>query len=402
MTETGSRRVEPRLGDRSLFPRLEAKAYLHHAAISPPCEPVVDAVRRALEDYAAHGAGAFLRWAADRERLRAALATLIGASKEEIALGSNTSRGVGDIALAIPWKRGDRVVLFRGEFPANVTPWQRAAELFDLELVWLEADAFRSEQGLDDLRAVLERNARLVAVSFVQFQTGLAMPLERMGTLCHFYGAELFVDAIQGLGAMPFDVRRMRVDYLSSGGHKWLLGVEGGSFTYVSREKAAALRAYTAGWLSQENPEAFLFQGAGLLDYQKPLKQNAQVFESGTGSLLSLAALGASVPLLQELGVGAIFEHLTRYHDRLEPELVARGFKSLRATDPALRSGILSVDLPDGISLSTLAQGLRRRGIAIGTPDGKLRFAPHFPNSLDEIPVIAAALDEALAECRAG
>lgn len=395
-------RFIPRLGDRSLFPELQARAYLHHAAISPASEPVVRAVARALADYAASGAGAFLRWEADRGRVRASLARLIGADAEEIALGTNTSRGVTDIALSIPWSKGDRVVLFRGEFPANVTPWQRAAELFGLEFVWLDPDAFRSEQGLVELRAVLERGARLVAVSFVQFQTGLRMPLDAIGELCHEHGAELFVDVIQGVGAVPFDVRAMHVDYACGGAHKWLLGTEGAAFVYASAEKAARLRPYTAGWLSHEEPERFLFEGAGLLDYDKPLKRSTRVFENGTSSLLSLAALGGSLPLIEELGVSAIFDHVTRYLDALEPELVARGFHSLRAPDAALRSGILSVDLPEGVSLGALAQALRRRGIAIGTPDGKLRFAPHFPNSLDEVPVVAAALDEALVECRNG
>jgi selenocysteine lyase/cysteine desulfurase len=114
-----------------------------------------------------------------------------------------------------------------------------------------------------------------------------------------------------------------------------------------------------------------------------------------------LAALGASVQLLATLGVSAIFEHVQRYHDLLEPVLVERGFRSLRPGEATLRSGILSVELPEGVELSALAQGLRRRGIAIGTPDGKLRFAPHFANSFDEIPLVAAALDAALDESRA-
>jgi hypothetical protein len=55
---------------------------------------------------------------------------------------------------------------------------------------------------------------------------------------------------------------------------------------------------------------------------------------------------------------------------------------------------------PRGVELVALARALRARGIAIGTPDGHLRFAPHFPNSLDEVSIVAGALDEALKECR--
>ena len=66
--------MTPRMGDRSLFPTLAAKAYLNHAAISPPSEPVRAAVARLLEDYAREGVGAFPRWQEQRERLRGKLA----------------------------------------------------------------------------------------------------------------------------------------------------------------------------------------------------------------------------------------------------------------------------------------------------------------------------------------
>jgi cysteine desulfurase/selenocysteine lyase len=393
--------ARPLFGDRALFPALTCAAYLNHAAISPACAPVVTAVERALHDYAANGAGAFLRWNADRAALRALLAQWIGAREEEIALGSNTSRGVSDIALSIPWRRGDRVVLFSGEFPENVTPWQRAAELFGLELVFLPAELFFTEQGLERLEQELKRGVRLVAVSFVQFQSGLCMPLRAMGEQCRKYGAELFVDAIQGCGAVPLDVEAEQIDYLSCGGHKWLLGMEGAAFTFVRQSCAKALRPYTAGWLSHEDAESFLFAGAGHLNYEKPLKQTAEVFEAGTSSLLSLAALRASLPLLLELGAAAIFEHVQRYHDALESGLVARGFESLRAPLPEQRSGILSLRPPPGIGLVPLATALRKRGVMPGTPDGLLRFAPHFANALTEVPRVFELLDDALAELRA-
>lgn len=390
----------PRIGERSLFPALAARAYLHHAAIAPMCTPVADAIARAVADYAANGAGAFARWALDRERLRAGLATLIGARPSEVALGSNTSRGVSDIALSIPWQTGDRVVLFRGEFPANVAPWQQAARCFGLELCFLEADDFMSERGLERLRRELERGARLVAVSFVQFQTGLRMPLAEIGRLCESFGAELFVDAIQGVGVLPFDVRSLGVHYASSGAHKWLLGVEGAAFTYVREDKLPALEPRTAGWLSQREPERFLFEGAGLLDYDKPLKEDASVFESGTSSLLSLAALSAAVELLAQLDGDAVVRHITAFNDALEPELVGRGFQSRRASDPALRSAILSVLPPPELTVPELARGLRQRGVFVGTPDGHLRFAPHFANSLAEVPEVLSALDEVMSELR--
>ncbi len=349
-----------------------------------------------MDDYARHGVLAFGRWDEQRQRLKQDLARLIGASAEDIALGTNTTRGLSDIALCFPWRSGDRVLLFEGEFPANVTPWQRAAELFGLSVSFLPADAFRDSRGLTELEQHLRRGVRLVAVSAVQFQTGLRMPLEAIGRLCRQYGAALAVDAIQACGAVPIDVQRDHIDFLSCGGHKWLMGFEGAGFVYLSRDWVGQLRPLTAGWLSHENPLSFLFEGAGHLRYDRPLRREASVLESGTGNLLGFAALGASVPLLLELGVERIHAHVNTYLDRLEQQLVERGFRSLRAPEAGLRSSMLCVSPPPGWDVLTLLAALRERGVSAAVPDGNLRFSPHFPNSLEEIPTVVSALDELL------
>src|SRR5262245_41611226 len=134
-----------RIGDRSLFPTLGARAYLAHAAISPPSLAVREAVARALTAYADHGALAFGATIEQRARLRWLLAAFIGAEPGSVGLLANTTAGITDLALCIPWERGDCVLLFEGEFPGNVTPWQRASALFGLELRWIAADLFRTD-----------------------------------------------------------------------------------------------------------------------------------------------------------------------------------------------------------------------------------------------------------------
>src|SRR5687767_2632670 len=145
--DPGAATLRARLGDRSLFPTLEPAAYLNHAAIAPHSLAVQRAVQAVTADYARHGSGAFITWHAERLRLRGLLAQLLGAAAEDIALVANTTRGVTDVAMCLPWRPGDRVVLFEGEFPANVTPWQRAAELFGLELEFLPLRDFLSGRG---------------------------------------------------------------------------------------------------------------------------------------------------------------------------------------------------------------------------------------------------------------
>lgn len=390
--------AQAKLGDRSLYPDLEAKAYLAYAATGPVSSLVKAAVNRVLDGYAKQGNVAFFEWIEQRERLRGKLGALVGAKAEDIALTSGTTRGISDLALSLDWRAGERLVLFESEFPANVSPWQHAAELFGLRIDFVPmAQAVEDEASfLLPLTRLLERGVRLVAVSAVQFQTGLRMPLGRIAELCARHGAELCVDAIQACGVVPLDAAALGVDYLVTGAHKWLLGPEGVGFVYAKPERARALVPRTAGWLSHEDGTRFLFGGPGQLRYDRPVKQSLQKLEGGSSSTLGFAAMEAGLDPILALSTPAIHSHVNGYLDLLEPEITARGFKSQRAVEAERRSGILSFEPPAGVSATDLVMQLRARGVFASMPDGLLRFAPHFPNSVSEIETVVAALDAAL------
>jgi len=381
-------------GSRALFPHLKPVAYLNHSAISPPSLPVQSAVHAVLADYAERGVDAFVSWMAQRDRLRADLSELINARPEDIGFVPNTTQGIINMAMCMPWRPGDRIVLFDGEFPTNITPWQRAAKEFDLELVFLSLAGFDDTgNGLARLKAELQRGVRLVAVSAVQFQTGQRLPLDDMGQLCREYGALFSVDAIQACGVVPVDVQASQIDFLACGSHKWLMGLEGCGFIYIRPERVRTLIPRLAGWLSHEDGLGFLFDGSGHLRYDRPIRKRADFVEVGAYNVTGFAALEASLSLIQQLGVSNIHAHVNAYLDVLEAGLIDRGFVSARADRRANQSGILSVLPPDGVALSSLVESLSVQHVSCSMPDGRLRFAPHWPNDVAEVPQVLAAID---------
>jgi cysteine desulfurase / selenocysteine lyase len=393
--------LRPALGSRALFPDLEARAYLAHAAVSPLSRPVQEAVAELLRSYGRGGLATSIAQAEVRERLRKNLGALLGAPPEQIGLVQSTSWAATIVARSLGLGQGQRVLGFRGEFPANVLPFKHAAEEAGagLELLPLAPFERSTEEGLALLEAELARApVRLVAVSAVQFQTGFAMPVGDIARVCHRHGAELFVDVIQGLGALPFDALALDVDYAAASGHKFLMGPEGTGFLYAHPRALARLTRGFAGWNTVEQAFRFLMDGPGHLVYDAaPLARTAFV-EQGAQNALGHAALLASTSILLTLGVPAIAAHVGAYLDALEAGLVARGCTSVRSPRLEARSASLCVRLPaDAPSLREVAQHLAGSGIAVSTPDGHLRFAPHFSNALDEVPAVLAAFDGALA-----
>lgn len=394
--------TRPRIGDRSLFPELQGDAFLSHAAVSPLSAPVVEAINDAMRDFARHGVAAVRPWVAQRDRLRGKLATLINASAEEIGFVPSTSQGVIAVARSIDFVEGDRILLFRGEFPTNITPWQQIAEERGCEIVWLDtSDVLLSQDpDLSALRAILEQGIKLVAISAVQFQTGWRMPLEEIGALCREHDARLFVDAIQAVGGVPFDVEACNIDFLASGSHKWLMGPEGAGFVYIRQERFEELTPRHASWLSHEDALLFLFEGPGELRYDRPIRKQASFVEMSAANTLGYAGLEASVDMILELGVEEIFAHVSAYLDVLEDRICEElSLISARSRHEVHRSGILSFEIPPEIANKELGDTLVKRGIVASTPDGLLRFAPHWPNDAErEHDAILSTLKEVLAE----
>lgn len=394
--------AQPRIGDRSLFSTLDARAYLHHAGISPLSDPVVEAVRASAADQALRGARAFVDGSTQRDALRETLAGLVGGRAADVGFVPNTAGGLNAIAWSFPFEAGDRIALFDGEYPSNVLPFLRVAERFGLRVDMLSLQPFAAPDGPDfaALERVLSRRPRLLSVSAVQFQTGLRMPLAEIATRCRHHGVRLCVDAVQAAGALPLDVEALGVDYLACGSHKWLMGPDGGGFVSIRPDAMAALRPAFVGAMSYTGTADMLFGGGGHLHYDHPLLTEARVFETGMVSTLTFAGLGVSAAILATLTPAAVLDHTLAYGDRLEAGLLDRGFVSLRAPDRARRSATLAVLPPDGYQAHLIAPALGARGVVCGSPDGRLRFSPHFENHPDEIDHVLAALDEILIEQR--
>lgn len=375
------------LGSRSLFPHLQARVYANHAAVSPPSTRVIQAANRVLQDYAESGLGAIFPWMEQRARLKDLLGRLLGVAPERLALSSSTNRALTDLAHCLPWREGDRILCFEGEFPANVTPWQQAAPHYGATCTLLPQTP--DPQLLERVASELRIGARYVAVSAVQFQTGRRMPLAELASLCHRHQAELIVDGIQAVGVVPMDLMKLGVDYLAGGGHKWLMALEGTGFLYVAPGRALVPRV--AGWLSHQEPVGFLMEGPGHLRYDRPMREQPDFLELGSTNAVGFAALQAGLEPILELGVERIFDHVQNWNSALEQGLLERGFVSAR--DASRPSGTLSVRLPEA-SILPLAEGLKAAGISASTPDGWLRFAPHWPNDPDEVTVVLQAIDQ--------
>lgn len=313
------------------------------------------------------------------DRARALTAQLIGASREEVALTTNTSWGVNLAAYALDLGPGDIVLGSAGEFPANVYPWMAAARArgFTFELVPLAGTATDEEAILRRLET--DDRVKAVALSWVSFWSGARIDLVRMGDACRARGAFFAVDAIQGVGPLALDLARAQVDVLSCGAQKWLCSPWGSGFVYVRGDLARSLEPPAAGWLAQASSGDF----GRFLDYDPAWHPDARRFEVGTIPYQDIVGMNASLGLLLELGPSRIEAHVAALCDRLMAwARSAPGVRLLTLDAPERRAGIVAFATPD---VPGDSKRLREARVTHSVREGAIRLSPHFHNTLGEV-----------------
>ncbi|MCK4706983.1 MAG: aminotransferase class V-fold PLP-dependent enzyme, partial [Gammaproteobacteria bacterium] len=268
------------------FPVINQLIHLNHAAVGPWPQVTADAVKAFAEENLQFGSKHYLNWMAIDKTLRKNLAELINASSEdEIALIKSTSEGLSFVAYGLPWKSGDNVVGIQQEFPSNRFVWESLSSK-GVEFRKLDMDGcLDPEQALFDL---CDEHTRLISISAVQFHNGFKMDLEKIGDFCKHKNILFCIDAIQQIGALPFDVQAINADFAIADGHKWLLSAEGLGLFYVRREVLDKLSVSQYGWHMVDKLGDYSSQDFELAD-------SARRFECGSPNMLGIFALNASV-----------------------------------------------------------------------------------------------------------
>lgn len=357
---------------RNEFPSANHLVYLNHAAVAPLCRRAADAMIWLTQDALENGSLHYDRWMKCYNQFRSAAARLINASPTEIAMVKNTSEGIATVALGLRWSQGDKIVAFREEFPANFYIWKKLEEWHGARVEWLSY--------LDPLEKVEEaaRGAKLLAISFVQYLSGYRADLEAIGGICRRHGVFFLVDAIQGLGAFPLDVRKMNIQALAADGHKWLLGPEGHGVLYVQQDWQDRIEPVEFGWTTVK----------GYVDYASrdmALRTDAGRYECGTLNTVGAFGLTASMELLLEAGIDNVATAVQRLGDQIAQGAQQRGYEVMGGErTPATGAGIVSIRKPDVDSRMVHAK-LRESGVMCAPRQGWVRLSPHFYINPDQI-----------------
>jgi len=370
---------------RTEFPWTDETIYLNNASVGP----LPERTRVTLEAFNRKRAAPhelpdrdLVATLAESRRL---VAQLIGGSPEEIALTINTGYGLSLAARALPLRSGDIVLASNREFPANIYPWMLLKDIgVTLELAPTTTEGWPDEDYL--VERLSDPRVRVLAVSLVQFSNGYTVDLARLSTETRAAGVYLVVDAIQGVGQIPVDLRKTPVDLLACGAQKWLLSPWGSGFVYVRRELISTLVPSITGWMAFEGTDDF----SRLTEYSDTLRGDARRFELITLPYQDFAGMNESLRLLLDLGIPRIQHHLQSLH---QPVLSWAERSDARIVSPIgdRGSGILCVAPQD---LGAAFGALRAARVVCSMRESAIRLSPHAYNSHDDMERVVEILEQ--------
>jgi len=328
--------------------------------------------------------GGVLGVAAREQRLgddRRRVADFIGAQAEEIVFLRATGDGANLVALGLDWRAGDAVLLCDNEFGANVMPWLPLRER-GVELRFIRTPEQRMTPEV--LESALDERTRVVAVSWVGFFDGYRHDLTALARVAHGCGALFCVDAIQGLGVFPLDVKAAGIDVLYAGAGKWLLGVQGVSLAFIDAAVLDRIAVRWRGWRDVANIWDFLA-------YDQPLAAGAARFQGGTPNLVAIAALTSSLEILVDAGLERIAGHVLGLTDALVARLRELEVELLGERGSNVSSGIVSFRVPGRDPVAT-GRALSRAGFVTTYRPTGIRVSPHGHNDGAQIEAFVEAL----------
>ncbi|MGH3496641.1 MAG: aminotransferase class V-fold PLP-dependent enzyme [Nocardioidaceae bacterium] len=325
-----------------------------------------------------HGApwGLWMTKVADARTLFAAS---INASPDEVAVVPSASEGAFQVASTQDWRKRAGLVTTDLEFPSVAHVWL-AQRAYGAEVSYVTDHDGLVDAG--DYAPFVTDRCGLVSVPLVSYRNGLRFPVADIAERAHAVGARVFVDAYQGTGVEPADVRALDCDYLVSGSLKYLLGIPGIAFLYVRSGLADGRDPSLTGWFGRRDPFGF---DPRALDFPA----HARRLEIGTPSIPSAYGAVAGLRMLQPLDPHVVAGHVARLTASLTEQLLADGEVLRSPLDAARRGPMVALRDQDPEALSRILAARR----IVASPRGEvIRLSLHYYNLDSDVSAVVEAV----------
>src|SRR5712691_7090998 len=250
------------------------------------------------------------------------VARIIGAESETVVMHQNVSicqSLILSCLLPLPENSKRRKIVYSElNFPSVMYVYDAHARDHGLRI-----DLVKSDDGitvpLERMLAAIDEETLLVPISHVLYKSAFLQDAQAVIERAHEVGARVILDVYQSAGTVPFNVKRLNVDFATGGSVKWLCGGPGAGYLYVRPDLHRKLQPKTTGWMAHESPFAF--------ETNLHYAPNITRFLHGSPAIPALYAAESGYQIINEIGVAAIREKNRRQTQRLIELAEGNGFR---------------------------------------------------------------------------
>ena len=357
------------------------KIYLNNASVSLMPSQSIEAMREFLITYNSIGPDSKESESFVIEKLenvRKIISKIISCQPDEVILTQSTTDGINFVANGLSFDDNSNIII-RGmehEHHANFYPWIKLKEKISIKNLPIDNNGFFK---LDDLESLIDNNTKLVALSHALYNTGSILPVEEIGKILHDK-IPFFIDSAQTIGCIgDIDVSKIKCDFMSFNGSKWLSGPMGTGLFYCNKKSSKLLEPITIGGES------------GIIndDSKLTFKELPDKFQTGFRNYVGIVGLESSANYLQNFGIKNIHKknqylsNLFREELSKIPNIILYG-----PDDPNCRTSIVSFNIK-GLDSQQIVDKLEKQNIILAVREIMeqkiVRASPHFFNTESEI-----------------
>lgn len=326
----------------------------------------------------------------DTELLRTEYAKLIHvADPKRIAVIPSVSYGMAAVAKNLNIKKDQHIVVANEQFPSNYYPWQSLCEETGASIKSIVApDEFinRGKRWNERILDAINSSTRAVAIGNVHWADGTRFDLDAIRKRTREVGALLIVDGTQSVGALPFDVEKIKPDALVCAGYKWLMGPYSLGLAYYS-EYFDGGKPVEENWINRLHSEDF----AALVKYENQYQPVAMRYDMGERSnFIHAPMLLRAIQQLNNWGV----ERIQEYCGSISAECINRlKEKDFIIEDAEWRgSHLFGVRLPQGADLEKIKASLLKHKVYVSVRGNFFRVAPNVYNTEADLKKLSKVL----------
>ncbi|MGB0932517.1 MAG: aminotransferase class V-fold PLP-dependent enzyme [Chitinophagales bacterium] len=363
---------------RQNHPALQNQIYFDSARCGILSKQTAKVGHQFYQDFVEKGSAMRPIWEAEIKVVRQKAANTIGAKPNEITLVPNCSIGLNYAAQMLRTrKEGQKVLLLSEDYASVKLPWLvNRFEVVDFPQLpngSLEMESLKE--------TILKQQIEVVAVSYVQFSSGYKIDLEALGVFCRKNGVVLVIDATQAFGAMPMDVKTLKVDILVASVFKWACAGFGVGIMYVREELFEAYRPPVMGAESQGI--------AAKIEHISDINFSGYTFQTGNYDYKSNLILGTAIDQMNEIGLENIEYRIEALQNHLLLQLQKIGVVVVSDYSPSNRAAITIIE-----GSQVLWEFLKENNTVVSLRGKGIRISPHYYNTFEDIDNLCALLQQ--------